>query len=241
MNAFWNPFYYYPLRRTITKPLFFSSEKRLVDEIRSLSYLASTSNRSLILPNLLGIEQLATVQKYQGRQAMWPGFRLLHVKKGKAVDVDVLEPAFYWRVSRDYAGRVGDEVVQGSGVPLPVLLPVPSTCSLPCVENLLNTAPYSTSPRIVLNMLVDGESDSERSVREQRLVSWADHSVGHFEDNFDVSSRLDRNLPSLSYKSLIADGISDPALGKQIVDGVRACQKIFHKIYGNRSCFDKCD
>lgn len=53
-NAFWNPEYYNPLRRTITKQLLFVNEAQLLDEVRSLVWLAIRTNRALVLPNILG-------------------------------------------------------------------------------------------------------------------------------------------------------------------------------------------
>lgn len=53
-NAFWNPRYYDPLRRTITKQLLYIDSQSLLDEVRSLVWLAIVTERSLILPNILG-------------------------------------------------------------------------------------------------------------------------------------------------------------------------------------------
>ena len=53
INAFYSPSYYDPQRRVITKPLMLITREALVQEIKSLAYLALLTNRSLILPNIL--------------------------------------------------------------------------------------------------------------------------------------------------------------------------------------------
>ena len=69
------------------------------EEVRALAWLAISSDRGLIIPNLLGSEDVTTVDPYKG-QRMWPGFRVALVEN--QLKVDILEPAFYWRVHRDY-------------------------------------------------------------------------------------------------------------------------------------------
>jgi len=103
-NAFWNPRYYDPHRRTITKPLVYFTAEQLRREVRSLIYLAIATNRSLIIPNVLGNELNveSNVQLFGGR-ALWPGFRVAFFKKGFTLPLQILEPAFYWRMDRDYA------------------------------------------------------------------------------------------------------------------------------------------
>lgn len=53
INAFYSPSYYDPRRMVITKPLMFISKEDLLDEIKSLAYLAIHTNRSLLLPNIM--------------------------------------------------------------------------------------------------------------------------------------------------------------------------------------------
>ncbi len=52
-NAFYNPHYYNPLRRTLTKPLMMISKQSLREELRTLAHLSVLTNRSLLVPNLL--------------------------------------------------------------------------------------------------------------------------------------------------------------------------------------------
>jgi len=52
-NAFNNPFYYDPNRRTLTKPLMHVTPDMMYKEIATLTYIAIKTNRTLILPNVL--------------------------------------------------------------------------------------------------------------------------------------------------------------------------------------------
>lgn len=81
-NAFWNPAYYSSSKRTLSKQLLFSSRAELQSELRSLAYLARATGRSLVVPNLLGPLRYAReglVDEVRGR-ALWPGFRVCHVR-----------------------------------------------------------------------------------------------------------------------------------------------------------------
>lgn len=103
-NAFWNPRYYDPLRNTLTKQILYTSDLDLLDEVRSLVWLAIETRRSLIIPNILGHERTKTVDKYKN-QAMWPGFRIAFLKRvggRNKLKVEILEPSYYWRIARDY-------------------------------------------------------------------------------------------------------------------------------------------
>ena len=105
-NAFWNPRYFDPLTPTITKQLIYVNTKQLLDEVRSLVWLGLLTNRSVIIPNVLGSDAIPddTIQRYKG-QRLWPGFRVLFLKRkdGKTIiPINILEPGFYWRISRDY-------------------------------------------------------------------------------------------------------------------------------------------
>ncbi len=46
--------YYDPHRRTLTKQLIYLSDAQLRWEVRTLLYLGMVSNRSVIIPNILG-------------------------------------------------------------------------------------------------------------------------------------------------------------------------------------------
>lgn len=103
-NAFWNPRYYDQLAPTLTKQLLYVNELQVLDEVRSLVYLAVSTGRNLMLPNLLGHEQVHTLDQYKNH-SLWPGFRITFLKRWKGrnvVNITILEPSFYWRIERDY-------------------------------------------------------------------------------------------------------------------------------------------
>lgn len=102
VNAFWNPLYYDPNRRTITKQLIYTDALALLDEVRSLIWLAIATNRSLILPNILGPDAMYNSIGGYKKKTLWPGFRVLKIKTELNLLTSVLEPSFYWRVDRDY-------------------------------------------------------------------------------------------------------------------------------------------
>eukprot|EP01042_Synura_sphagnicola_P031067 gene31067-40002_t len=79
-----------------------SDPAQLSEELRSLIWLSSVLNRSLIVPNLLGQEALHTVPKWRGR-SLWPGFRQVFLNRGATLPIQILEPAFYWRIRKDFS------------------------------------------------------------------------------------------------------------------------------------------
>jgi len=121
-NAFWNPKYYNPSRRTLTKKIIFTTPRTVLQEIRTLIYLALRTNRTLIIPNMLAATVsdpllLRAQDKRSNKvqrpvflnQTLWPGFRVLYLKtkggqkNGESIlPVEVAEPGFYWRVRNDY-------------------------------------------------------------------------------------------------------------------------------------------
>lgn len=102
--------YYQAQRRTLTKQLLHLTDTQLRWELRTLLYLAVVTNRSVIIPNILGNELQNAVQLYDS-MALWPGFRVAYIKKsffaeewqrhGRGLQ-HILEPSFYWRIARDY-------------------------------------------------------------------------------------------------------------------------------------------
>jgi hypothetical protein len=52
-NCFWKRNYFDPTRKTVTKPLMFLSRYTMLEELKTLSYLALLSNRSVLIPNIL--------------------------------------------------------------------------------------------------------------------------------------------------------------------------------------------
>ena len=238
-NAFWNPLYYDPTKRTITKKLLFTDERELQAELRALIWTAIATKRTLILPNILASETVGTVDLYQNN-ALWPGFRLAYIKPG--IDVDIVEPAFYWRIQRDYLNYTNEDsqVTSGyhQGIPKPFVLPIKNDESL---ESLVSKVSKLSHPRIILHVIPKSSYTDSSSLIDKttfnKLNLWADDSVGIF-DEFDVElSRYGRlNSPTLSRKYR-----SGKYSGKYFLENTRVCRKIFAPMRGNRSCFDKCD
>lgn len=229
-NAFWNPLYYNPQKRTLTKRLLYLSETQLRNEIRALLYLALVTNRSLIIPNLQGHEDMDTVQHVNDKFAFWPGFRLLHLNKNNDLAFDALEPAFYWRVSRDY-------VTDKSRIPRPKIVTIPPSQSISDVEKLL--AEYDNYPRVVLDSSSSLLESSQQADRIKMLEDWAEDSAS-VANSFSEEQHVYEPLSALPSRTSFYR-VRNPKLSRGILDSTRTCQKIFHRIYGNRSCFDKCD
>lgn len=246
-NAFWNPLYYEPQRKTITKQLVYLSEQQLRWEVRSLLYLGMATNRAVIIPNILGNELDGTVQLFDG-QAMWPGFRTAYIKKGFPHKVDLLEPAFYWRVRRDYVKHSaggGGEGDHGE-VPAPSVVSL-HELSLPMtlndVEVLLLSDAWRQRPRIVLHVPpreLHGSPPDEETLR--RILRWAEDSVGRYEGNYDIETRRYGQLPNLGEGrgSTRTQRLTRPEVAQRIIDDVRLCNQVMNPNMGNRSCFDKC-
>lgn len=182
--AFWNPRHYDPLQRTLTKHLVYIDEATLLEELRSLVYLAIVTQRKLIIPNLLGDPGPQTMEpgRYPdfGRiahyhppstppsvmdttelggvapevarpwpvQRLWPGFRTLFLKRSHGrneLDVDILEPNFYWRIRRDY--DVPDPV---SVLFFPTAVQPDKDAALQHIKEQLQSPLYTHQTRVVL-------------------------------------------------------------------------------------------
>ncbi len=53
----------------------------------------------MIIPNILGPDGKDIYQQ----KNLWPGFRVFFEKKSFPLQIEILEPAYYWRIERDYA------------------------------------------------------------------------------------------------------------------------------------------
>ena len=53
-NAYWNPRYYDPYRRTITKLIYYTKKSEVQEELRALVFLGVVLKRSVILANVIG-------------------------------------------------------------------------------------------------------------------------------------------------------------------------------------------
>ena len=225
-NAFWNPKYYDPLRPTITKQILFINDEQVLDEVRSLVYIAMHTKRAVITPNLLGNEsstEHGVTERYKG-MAMWPGFRVTKFKRTEGrndISVDVLEPAYYWRVQRDY-----------DDAPEPVVVffdPVKDKLTA-LIERI--KALGTSAPRIILHTLRrdPGTSPAEAT---RRLAVWAQDSVGVYESYNVERARYD-SMPSVK-------DIRNERGVQGLLLGMRNCGDIFGKLKGNRTCFQICD
>lgn len=262
-SAFWSPKYYDPLVRTLTKQILYVNEEQLQDEIRALVYLAISTKRALIIPNLLGPEAISNIGKYRN-QSMWPGFRVLYIKKESdgmkvPVKVDVLEPGFYWRVDRDYEPIPEARVVQFAGGSA---YPRGSRSSggsgggknLMSIKQELLLPDIDSQPRVILhprmslsnnrrknrsrNSKNKKEDDGDTMDPDERsaLLRWANHSVGVFPRPYTELLDSYRALPNIKDIKAMGDPLVTP-----ILNGLRLCNKIFGGYRGNRTCFQICD
>lgn len=251
VNGFWNPRYYDPLRSTLTKQILFISEAQVRDEVRSMVWLSMATKRSFIAPNLLGApDHIDTTRIEHLGHAMWPGFRVAYLKRqrGKkrfwgghsetmvrnALDVELLEPAYYWRVARDY-----------DDVPAPVVVPFYDSDSLVTIRDRilsLGTADNANS-RVVLHYqmteadrstLADAHRGESKEDATARVVAWAEDSVGHFPDRFDIELRRYAPLPKVK-------AIREAPGVTEVLNGMRTCKDVFARLRGNRTCFQVCD
>lgn len=244
-NAFWNPHYYDPTRRTLTKRLIYTGEKELQSEIRALVWMAIVTNRTLILPNVLANERIGTVDLYYG-QALWPGFRLAYLRPG--IDVDIVEPAFYWRIRRDYLRTKThvDDTTSGASIPEPFIVEVDRGLAFDKVASFLKS--YSEHTRLVIHMsppagIMRWSSAHQKAQKTEQLHNitklWADDSVGIWR-SFSEESRDYGKLVAPYGKGFLKYRAGEYS-GKYFVNNVRLCRKVFAPMRGNRSCFDKCD
>lgn len=228
-NAFWNPRYYDPYTRTITKKLLFSTPEELEQELLSLVYLAIITNRTLIIPNILGEENLSiirTVDPYN-KLSLWPGFRVAFFKKIKRkmyqdLNIRIAEPSFYWRIKRDYSKEIPDATV----------IFYNQETALKDIEKDLKSPKNQNLPRLILHVTKNNRNYiNDKIIKDLNI--WSSDSVGSYNDyRFESSNYFE--LPKLV-------DVSKKNLCNQIRNEVRLCKRIFEPMQGNRSCFDKCD
>ena len=233
-NAFWNPNYYDPNRRTLTKRLLYSTNGNLQEEIHSLLYLAAITNRTLIIPNILAHESIANTRniiKYEGK-VLWPGFRVVYFRQKTNLKVDIAEPAFYWRVKRDYSDDVPD----------PYIIPFGKKASFQIIEKLLLSDKVQNQSRVVIDIspTYRGEDTNKNDPRILDTIKWAQDSVGLYK-TFDEESKKYLEIPSIYHRYIDQRYYKDYLLVNKIKKETRLCDRIFMQMKGNRSCFDKCD
>lgn len=220
--------YYNPFRRTITKPLIYITEAQLRDEVRSLLYLGYVTNRTVLLPNILGNEltdisdpadeDVEGVESYRER-ALWPAFRVAFFKKEFNLKIDIVEPAFYWRIARDYPSST----YSGISIPKPTVVDLglalttnralagsekddDNILSIHRIEELLNQDNlFRNAHRLVLHMpgkkrlknLKQSPRLALNSTIIRQLIEWASDSVGGYR-SFAEESEDYGTLPALN-------------------------------------------
>ena len=320
-NAFWNPEYYDPSRRTLTKKIIYQNYLQFSNELKSLIYLSIVTGRTLIIPNILGLESIKGVDIFNDR-ILWPGFRAIHIsqnknKRGKTkngieislvqdseegddpvVDAKItnhfhnefnvleiiqkkkkiqkeckginlssllstVEPAYYWRVKRDYSDYV----------PNPTVIAFFKSSDLTDIESHLLSLEITDIPRIILHMdrgsrqrqknlknqknnlkkEVNNENENtsieEMTIRNNQVVrnlhnitagrlhNWAADSVGLYKTF--AKEKIDYiPLPKLLFERTRSR--EKNMLRDVIIGDVRPCRRILEPNRGNRSCFDKC-
>ena len=243
VNAYWNPYYYDPTRRTITKPIVFITTSQFTHEVRTLMYLAYVTKRSVIIPNVLGPTNQEEYTEYYRDQVMWPWFRIpFFMKKFKYDDLQIIEPAYYWRIERDYFQSAEEKAL----IPRPYLVNIAGKDStsrngggnfdgrgieLKSLEDILLNE-LKDEPRVVLNT----HFSFNRDEKFRYTYEWALDSVGGYRD-YEAEVRDYVALPSLQpYRHVKYGDVAD-----HIVQNSRTCKYTFEFNRGNRSCFDKCD
>ena len=208
-NAFWNPKYYNPSRRTLTKKIIFTTPRTVLQEIRTLIYLALRTNRTLIIPNMLAAtvsdpSLLRAQDKRSNKvqrpvflnQTLWPGFRVLYLKtkggqkNGESIlRVEVAEPGFYWRVRNDYISATSTSTSSpsfpaSSTTPEPHIISFPEAVTVRQLESTLASPMHDSFPRVVLHVHAppSGVSLSSPSIL-QDMASLVAHQVAWAEDS----------------------------------------------------------
>ena len=226
--------------------MIFITAEQLAHEVRSLLYLAYATNRSLIIPNVLGPEvQHEDFVEYFEDKAIWPWFRIPFYLKNYAYHhIKVIEPSYYWRIARDYFTKSS----QRKFIPTPVLVNISAKTmqktrlkpvSILEIENMLLSKTYKDESRLVINLLDTGTlSPLQFEQRAERLMQWASDSIGDYED-YQSEAKYYQNLPRLNQAKYSL--LKYPDVAPHLVQHVRLCQNLFEFDRGNRSCFDKCD
>jgi hypothetical protein len=202
------------------------SEHQLRQEIRSLLYLGIVTNRSVIIPNVLSALFSSRDHEYgTQRHVLWPGFRIAHFANLDKFKLDILEPAFYWRIRRDYCIR-SDAAVRRTPtkpqhvpdaalcIPSPTVLSVPDSYKLASIESRLLSSEYSNVSRLVIGVYPRKSAVHKDIVEHaawvRKLKIWADDSVGVFaplnveEDQYGILPELkyDKNAVAVFFDKL---------------------------------------
>lgn len=206
-------------------------------------YLAYITKRSVIIPNVLGANNIEGYTEYYRDKTLWPWFRIpFFMQKYQYDDLQIIEPAYYWRIERDYLTTPEDR----SLIPKPFLVNITGKESLRSNAGgnfdgrgidlkeleLLLLNDFKDEPRIVLNT----HFSFNQNEKFLSTYNWAMDSVGGYRE-YDVEVQDYVSLPSLQpYKQA-----SSPGVAAHFSQHTRLCKYTFDFNRGNRSCFDKCD
>lgn len=237
-NAFWNPYYYNPDRRTLTVKLMYTTYDNLHSELKALVYLSLKTNRTLIIPSLLGDRDIyydhkkaagkpgevkRIVDLYKDK-ALWPSFRVLFVNEKAPLDVHVVEPAYYRRITNDYNGKVPSPHV--------VLVDDSEKRSLVSIlTKLTSIKANAEATRLVLAYEYKGGHDVDVM---NEMIDFAVDATGGADTygSYPVEMQKYLALPPIQG--------ADAQLIRLLSEYIRPCRGIFEIDRGNRSCFDKC-
>ena len=155
--------------------------------------------------------------------------------KQNALNVQILEPAFYWRVQRDY-----------DDVPEPTVLLFHENPVLTEVRDAILALPADKSIRVIIHIRI---SEKERMFRGMsknlaresesteisRVQQWAKSSVGELQLPFATEQQRYGSISSV--KSIRQEG----STVEDVLQGMRTCNDVFARLRGNRTCFQICD
>jgi hypothetical protein len=263
-NAFWNPHYYDPRQRTLTKALLWSAggDDTLRQELRALVYLALVTRRALIVPNVLGPDGANAVDPFDNR-SYWPGFRVLRKRPNNAKAPNRSGSGGNWLHDVAAAGhRPPSSAPADAGAlsvlepgfywrvlrdyaeatPDPVVTSFARGDSLRAMERRLLADDLAALPRLVLDVEPGPSAKTDaagRAARQARLRAWADDSVGRMRSYAEEVAEY-APLPPVDLRR--DKGVANVRLAADVVQDYRSCNGIFetYTMRGNRSCFDRC-
>jgi len=183
------------------------------------------------------------------------------------VPVPQLEPAFYWRIQRDYRDYLVEtegvsmahaQARAKSAVPAPRIVVVSDKATTVQVEEALNAPEVRQYPRLVLLVLAT-QQQTDRAREEEEARAWAEHSVGKFGRFEEESGHYGAlaGLQSVQQREKGSSSSTSSSLrggrhvympgelvgvsSSELVANTLLCANILGQMKGNRSCFDKCN
>ena len=257
VNAFWTKGYHNPSRRTITKPILFVSPAKLRDELASLAYLATRTNRSVIIPNVfLGFDKIITrtnrcprsvsvakkgSRSFLCRHALNERINIQHAGwqdtgyywpsfrsvASTVPDLETIEPAYYYKISIDYKIQVPDPYVYMKDINT-----LKAGSEKFKLEQILNEIKNIESERLVLGMF-DSEFDNGNVKPSLASRAWLTKWAASGSSSWGAD-RIDLNL----YAALPTP--NREGQDSVISDHIHLCKTFLHEVKRNSSCFNKC-